>query len=224
MINQKGELAQSTEEIKTKAKQDLAAPADYNKMIFQLKAFAALIEILFGKVSIASKQVGKFIHLIEVNSISYKGCTALDDSFPSKVLWSVCTRFQLFLDNCTHTEEREDVDDSLINFLVEHRDIILDRFGATLLPSFTEVTNKDPDTKMDKGKKTKKQKSEETKEKKKEQQGGATKNENQCMDFKMKEGEQWSTFAGASLADQAKLNGTFMCGHWHTQGHCFFGL
>jgi hypothetical protein len=42
MINQKGGLAQSAEEIKTKAKQDVAAPAHYNKMIFQLKAFPTL--------------------------------------------------------------------------------------------------------------------------------------------------------------------------------------
>jgi hypothetical protein len=162
--------------------------------------------------------VGKFVRLIKINRISYKGRTALDDSFPSKVLWSVCTRFQLFLDNCTHVEKRVDVNDSLI---ADHRDIILDRFGATLPPCFKEVMNKDPDTKMDKGMKTKKQKNEETKEKKKEQQGGGMKNKNQCMDFKMTEGEQWSTFAGASLADHAKLNGTFMCGCWHTQGYCF---
>jgi hypothetical protein len=56
MIKQKGGLAQSAEEIKTKSKQDVAAPADYNKMIFQLKAFAALIEILFGEESIISKK------------------------------------------------------------------------------------------------------------------------------------------------------------------------
>jgi hypothetical protein len=139
VINQKGGLAQSVEEIKNKAKQDVASPVDYNKMIFQLRVFAALIEILFRKESIASKQVGKFIHLIKVNSISYKGRMALDYDFPSKVLWSVCTRFQLFLDNCTHAEEREDVNNSLINFLVDQRDIILDRFGATLLPCFKEV-------------------------------------------------------------------------------------
>jgi hypothetical protein len=101
--------------------------------------------------------------------------------------------FQLFLDNCTHTEGREDVDGSLIDFLADHRDIILNQFGATLLPCFQEVTNKDPDTKMEKGKKTKKQKSEETKAKKKERHGGATnrimKIKNQCVGFKMKEGE-----------------------------------
>ena len=52
MINQKGGLAQSAEEIKKKAKQNIEAPSDYNDMIFQLKAFMALIEILFGNNSI----------------------------------------------------------------------------------------------------------------------------------------------------------------------------
>jgi hypothetical protein len=36
MINQKGGLAQNAEEIKAKAKQDMAAPRDYIEMIFQL--------------------------------------------------------------------------------------------------------------------------------------------------------------------------------------------
>jgi hypothetical protein len=68
------------------------------------------MEILFGEESIVASKLKKFIHLIKVNSIFYKRRVALDDFFPSKVLWSVCTHFQLFLDNCTHTEEREDVD------------------------------------------------------------------------------------------------------------------
>jgi hypothetical protein len=80
----------------------------------------------------------------------------------------VCTHFQLFLDNCTYAKEREDVNDSLINFLANHRDIILDWFGGTLPPCFKEVTNKDSDTKMENRKKNKKQKKEEIKEKKKE--------------------------------------------------------
>ncbi len=119
----------------------------------------------------------KFIHLIKVNSIFYKGRAALDDFFPSKVLWSVCTCFKLFLNNCSHAEEREDINDSLIDFLVDHRDIFLDRVGATLPPCFKElknnkVTNKDSDTEIEKGKKNKKQKKEEIKLKKKECQAG----------------------------------------------------
>jgi hypothetical protein len=106
MINQKGGLAQSTEEIKTKAKQDVGAPADSNKILFQLKALLALIEILFGYKSITAGKLQAFICLIKLQSIFYKGCTALDDFFPSKVLWTVCTWFQLFLDSCTHAEDQ----------------------------------------------------------------------------------------------------------------------
>jgi hypothetical protein len=88
-----------------------------------------------------------------------------------------------------------------------------------------EVTNKDSDNEIKKGKKTKKQKKEEMKQKKKEGHNRnlelAIKNNHQCKDFKMREGKQWSTFAGPSLKDQAKLNGLPMCRRWHTQGVCF---
>jgi hypothetical protein len=107
---------------------------------------------------------------------------------------------------------------------------ILDRFGATLPLCFkelknNEVTNKDSDTEIEKGKKNKKQKKEDTKQKKKERQAGdldlGIKNKNQCADFKLGEGERWNTFAGASLKDQAKLNGSPMHRRWHTQSFCF---
>jgi hypothetical protein len=54
-------------------------------MIFQLQAFVALIEILFGDESIVASKLRKFVHLIKVNSIFYKERATLDDFFPSKV-------------------------------------------------------------------------------------------------------------------------------------------
>jgi hypothetical protein len=61
MINQRGGLAQSTEEIKAKAKQEVSAPKNYNKMLFQLKAFVALIEILFGDENITALKLQAFV-------------------------------------------------------------------------------------------------------------------------------------------------------------------
>jgi hypothetical protein len=75
MINQKGGLTQNAEEIKIKAKQDVAAPSDCNKMLFQLKAFLALSKILFGWESITASKLKTFV---------YKGGLALDKFFPSK--------------------------------------------------------------------------------------------------------------------------------------------
>jgi hypothetical protein len=71
MINQNGGLAQSAEEIKKKAKQNIEVPLDYNEMIFQLKAFVALSKILFGDDSITADKLKMFVRLIEAQSIYY---------------------------------------------------------------------------------------------------------------------------------------------------------
>ena len=75
-----------------------------------------------------------------------------------------------------------------------------------------EVTSTDSDNEIEKGKKTKKQKKEEMKQKKKEGHNRDSeltiKNKHQCKDFKMREGEQWSIFAGSSLGYQCADAGT----------------
>jgi hypothetical protein len=70
-INQKGGLAQSVEEIKAKAKQEVSAPKNYNEMLFQLKAFAALIEILFGDESILAHRLQAFVRQIKTHNAFY---------------------------------------------------------------------------------------------------------------------------------------------------------
>jgi hypothetical protein len=116
MINQKGGLAQSAEEIKEKAKQEVAAPETFNMMLFQLKVFVALIEILFRDESITAQSLQSFVQQIEAHNVYYKGCAERDNLFPTKVLWTVCTRFQLYLENCTQAKDQVKVDCSLIDF------------------------------------------------------------------------------------------------------------
>ena len=81
-------------------KQDIAAPGDYHEMIFQLKAFLTILDILFGNESIVVEKIKDFIKLIEKNSIYYKGYQCQDEFFPIKIIWTVCRRFQLFLAAC----------------------------------------------------------------------------------------------------------------------------
>ena len=69
MVNNKGGVSQSSEELKAKAKQDITAPGDYHKMIFQLKAFLTLLEILFGDEKIVVEKIKDFIKLIKKKSI-----------------------------------------------------------------------------------------------------------------------------------------------------------
>jgi hypothetical protein len=142
MINHKGGSTQSAKELKAKAKQDVVVPSDYNEMIFQLKAFAAMTDILFGEGSVVTKKLMRFICAINTNALSYKARAALDDFFPSKVLWAMCNRFQTFLTTCTHARDRDNVNNSIIEFTLDQTDIVLDRFSPTLPPCFKEVKNK----------------------------------------------------------------------------------
>jgi hypothetical protein len=127
----------------------VVAPSDYNEMIFQLKAFAAMTNILFGEGSVVTKKLTRFIRAINTNALIYKARAALDDFFLSKVLWAMCNWFQTFLTTCTHARDRDHVDDSIIKFMLNHTDIVLDRFSPTLPPCFKEVKNK-----VEKGKDT----------------------------------------------------------------------
>jgi hypothetical protein len=49
-------------------------------------------------------------------------------------------------------------------------------------------------------------------------------NEQQCVDFKLNPGKKWEQFAGKRLDQQANLNSTVMCAHWHMRGNCFNSL
>jgi hypothetical protein len=144
-----------------------------------------------------------------------------------KVLWTVCTRFQLYLESCTRADDWEEVNSSLIDFLADHCNILLNRFDANLPASFKAVelgTDKDADTdaesenitttkKRKRGMKRNKNRAAEKK--------SSVKNDLQCAEFKLKEGELWTQFAGMQLDNRAKMKGTIMCTRWHTRGDCF---
>ena len=235
MITHKGNATHSADELKAKAKQDVVAPTDYNEMIFQLEAFAALMDILFGNESILTKKLTKLVRAIKLNAITYKARSSYDDRFPSKVLWAVCNRVQSFLTSCWQAKDREEVDDDLIEFTSDHKDIILNSFNPALPPCFKEVTKKEA-TENDQENNNDNEKSQKNKKRKKEhdakqqkKQGGPSsapdalqiKNDHQCEEFKMKEGERWSMFKAAGNSGRAQLNGLPMCARWHTRGSCF---
>jgi hypothetical protein len=146
----------------------------------------------------------------------------------------VCNRVQTFLTSCMQARDREDIEDDIIEFTLDHRDIVLNRFNPTLPPCFKEVKNKaktgkDPDNKNKnkKGKNSKKRKTDQDRKQQRKQGGQhsnlemTVKNEHQCEEFKLKEGKRWSIFKAAGNSDRAQLNGLPMCARWHTRGSCF---
>jgi hypothetical protein len=184
-------------------------------MLIQLKAFVTLIEILFGDDSITAHKLQSFVQQIKAHNVYYKGCTALDNFFSTKVLWTVCTHFQLYLENCTRAKDREEVFCSLIDFSTGHREIITSRFNIILPLSFKAVdTLYDEELKGggELGAKLKKWNQEEEKEKRsKKSSDNVIHNTQQCADFRLKEDKLWTQFAEKCLSDKAKVNGTIMC-------------
>ena len=204
----------------SKGRRNQKAPLDYNEMIFQLKAFVALTEILFGNDSITANKLRTFTQLIESQSIHYKEMGVYGKFFPTRVLWTVYTRFQLYLESCTQAKDREEVNNSHLDFLAnlaDHCNILLNRFNANLPASFEAVelgTHKDADIEAESEKTTTMKKRK--KRDKQENKGAAKKAE-----FKLKEGELRTQFAGMHLNNRAKMKGTIMCTRWHTNGNCF---
>jgi hypothetical protein len=90
---------------------------------------------------------------------------------------------------CQRAEDREEVDNSLLNFAPNHTDIMMNCFIATLPPSFKVVDLKEKDTNDDKNKDkkgTKKRKNDEKKEKHKKMMADSiVANKHQCLDFKL---------------------------------------
>ncbi len=177
-----------------------------------------MTNILLGEGSMVTKKLTRFIRAIDTNALIYKVRAALDDFFPSKVLWAVCNRFQTFLTTCTHPRDRDNIDNSIIKFTLDHTDIVLDRFSSNLPPCFKEVKNKveigkDTDNKNENKKvKSKKQKKDQDAKQQRKQEGQTSnsemtiKNEHQCKDFKSREGKQWRMFKTAGNSNRAKLN------------------
>jgi hypothetical protein len=137
----------------------------------------------------------------------------------------VCCHFQLFLACCQKAEDRKEVDNSLLNFTPDHRDIMMGRFNASLPPLFKAVDSKERETTNDNTndkRTTKKRKSDKKKEKhKKLMAESIVTNKQWCVDFKLNHNVKWEQFAGKKLDQRAKLNGTIMCACWQMHGNCF---
>jgi hypothetical protein len=144
-------------------------------------------------------------------------CATTNSSQQKSCEWSAAN-FSFSWHATKKAEDREEVDDSLLDFAPNHRDIMIGHFNASLPPSFKAVNSKKRKTNnndTNNKRTTKKGKSDKKKEKRKKLMAESiVKNKEQCVDFKLNHNEKWEQFAGKKLDHQAKLNGTIMCACW----------
>jgi len=124
---------------------------------------------------------------------------------------------QLFLKNCRKCQDREDVDQRVINFGGLNMDIILYHFHAILPPLFHKLNDKS-DENDDPKSGVKKGSARGTPMAMKKSKEATRKVE----DFKMSVGETWErTFQGKCLEKRVKWMGSFVCPRYHTKGECW---
>ena len=234
ILNTKGGLSKSIDELKASSKVETTVPSDYHGFIYQMKAFSALIEIITGDDSLVSVQLQNLVGSIEKYSSSYKIEIAQDNCFPGKFANVVDSRFHLFLQDCRKSLDREDVNNRLVDFRELHEDVLLNKFNVKSLPAcFSMVsTDKTPvtgdtktldtsnndDTKKGGGKRKGGKEGDENDSGKR--RSGVVENKDQVPEFKMAEGKKRESFQGKCVEHRAKYKDTFMCPRFHTKGFC----
>ncbi len=83
------------------AKTTVTVPQDFHSLAYQLCTFAHATSFFFGNKSILAIQLREFAKNIEGrHSTIYKIRIAANNTFTAKILWSVDSFVQLFLEDC----------------------------------------------------------------------------------------------------------------------------
>jgi hypothetical protein len=72
VLNAKGDLLKSLDEMKASSKIETMVPTDYYGFIYQMKTYSALVKIITGKCSLVSVQLKNLVRLIKKYASCYK--------------------------------------------------------------------------------------------------------------------------------------------------------
>jgi hypothetical protein len=142
VLTAKGDLSKSLNEIKASSKVETTVPMDYHGFIYLMKAYSAIIGIITGKNSFVSVQLENLVRSIEKYAACYKLEIAQDKCSPGKFKNVVDSRFHLFLQECSKSLDREDINNCLVNFRDLHKGVLLHKFNVQSLPAFFSLEDK----------------------------------------------------------------------------------
>jgi hypothetical protein len=127
----------SVKEIKASNKQEVHPPMSFHELQEQLLMFTATTDIIFGELSFGSQCLKALSNMMIRHKSIFKAKERLDEEFPAKFLLGVNTRFQIWLNDCKSAKNRDEVDDSIINFQPLVNQVIFGSFHMILPPTFS---------------------------------------------------------------------------------------
>jgi hypothetical protein len=79
--------------------------------------FITANDLFFGDLSVGSQCFKVLMNMINQHKSIFKAKECFDKKIPAKFLFAVGTRFQIWLNKCKSAANRNEVKDSIINFL-----------------------------------------------------------------------------------------------------------
>ena len=206
-------------------KNPIKLPATIEDMLLIINGFGGLARICFGKDSSLPLNLTRFARELATNKLFLKGKIMMDPTLITKILHTIDHRTQLWMSFLHRAEDREEVNDQIIDFSPVFNDIMLNQFQVTLPATFTRAK-----TLKDNSKENEINKEGEPKTKKKKgtplgdiDADRIKKNSNIPAEFQLKEGESYkAVFARRCVEDRPKWNDNCaMCPRWWIIGVCY---
>ena len=119
--------------------QTLEVPKQVEYMKYNIKHFLAASRFFFSKRSILPRHLNIVLDHIESNFEVYESLQFYNKYFAAEFLFSIDTRTQLWLNQCEAAEDREEVDDSLVDFSDDLNDILRRKFKMAIPQTMKEI-------------------------------------------------------------------------------------
>ena len=202
----------SDHDIADALKQGIETPQSIEELGHAIKNSAGAAAFFFSTESTLVTRLKEVNDEITNKLLIWEAAQERDPTFATRVMCAMDTRVCRWLLECKAAEDREVVDDGLIDFAPLMRQIALDQFHQPLPVSIQVVTER------------------QVTPSKRKAGGGrgvpdATNNAvntKPIKEWKLQEGESFKkVFAGKNVDKRPKLNGVNMCARFHTRGNCF---
>ena len=209
----------SWDEVRSSMKQAVRTPMSVQELLTQLSYLRGASCIFFGTGSLISDRISSLESAIENHKLSFELQTSNDNSFPTKFLYAIDTKVQRWLLQCKEARARDEVNDRIIEF--DHLvNMVLDQMFHMQLPPCFHVPTDTPEHVA--GGPNKRLKISAGHPSPESAPRSMVTNNSQFDAFKLKDGEDWKTFCGASVNDRPMWNDQCrMCARWHIKGNCF---
>ena len=198
-------------------KQGVQVPENHGDALDQFKNLWGLASFFFGPKSLLPKRLSEFYEFFSSHKLALEGKQLSDTNFLAKVAFAIDTRVFWWLQQCLLKEDRDSIDDSIIDFSDVMKSILLNSFTQDL-PSTFHTFDEENESEIGEPKTKRSRKSKDT--------GDASdrriENKHTLTEWAIQDGESYSEiFAGKHLNERPKLKGRPMCQRWHTNKYCF---